>query len=71
MNVEGKIWLSWSRTQNHFHIEPEARGLEQNLQACKNNLPSDFITIGIFSDRIAASQFADKIRDSLLPREIN
>lgn len=62
MNTE-RIWVCWSFEQGCFHIEPEERGLQINLQAFVLNNPVSYVPIGVFDSHEAASEFCDRWRE--------
>lgn len=52
-----RIWACWSHSQQCFHVEEEAEGIETNLEAFWKNTPLDYIVLGVFSDREKADAF--------------
>jgi len=66
----GNYWLCWSPRQNCFHIESEAVGLRTNQQAFAENSKVDYVPIGIFISREAASAAAAKFRDEMEKRQL-
>lgn len=45
--MNDKYVLEWSRKQNAFHIQPEGKAVEMNLQALVSNYERDYATIAI------------------------
>lgn len=56
-----RYWACWSHSQQAFHVEDEAEGVETNMEAFKRGSPMDYIVIGVFDDRKLASKFLDSI----------
>lgn len=55
-NQPNRYWLLWSSEANSLHIEDEEQGLRTNLQAFQRNAKTDYVPIGTFPSREAATR---------------
>ncbi len=60
MKGTGVFTVEWSNTQGCFHIEPLLDALEINLRSFRENLPLDYIPLGIYESKERAEMACER-----------
>ena len=58
-----RVWLEYFHSKKRFRVTPDGYGLFGNLTAALSGLPTDYVTVGIFSSGDEAVKNREKLQN--------